>query len=590
MTTGTKAWFEFEKELSRRHSNATWIPLRSCISTRNGEHIDQVGFVDDGHFVGTVAFPDSSEEIAERVSWSDIGVSNSPRPYAFDDGNYKRCDEYQWNDGETVGHNFIFENVIPESGHTEWIIDPDIILAFGLQKVGNDWIRPKEDFCTVIREQFDTDGNPVLIEIRKEFLLDYLSARQLNLKISEYRQRVINFPNLVSAPYPEEKHLEEDREGARFSLLVRSLKDVFGGSAAIFKVWRTDFDHEEDSPYLSDPNDQNTEGESFQKDIDSNDGYRVEGEFWRDEVIQRSGVSERIRGDKSPHPIHFIVNTSGDKETIENLDNEDVGKWLFFDYRVVNDLLSRRGYSLKWYTDETGSILKRGDRGTHFGINKNDLINIYAFDIYLRPSWEQKVWSRYNVTPEGGISEELAASQVRATPASTMAPERKFIEITEAIAHLFEKTFKKKMYNESIDRNQLNATIHRFRAIDDASLYQLAKDISRSFMDSFNIDSLRTAARTDDTNLGSIKLLQKIAENYVGYETARKITAPLVGTYDLRLADAHPTSSKIEESFQLIGIDGNSSHLRRAYQLIDGFTYGVWQIGEILAETHKSKS
>ena len=38
-------------------------------------------------------------------------------------------------------------------------------------------------------------------------------------------------------------------------------------------------------------------------------------------------------------------------------------------------------------------------------------------------------------------------------------------------------------------------------------------------------------------------------------DLARKITAPLVGIYELRLADAHLPSSKIDDAFALLDLD-----------------------------------
>ena len=45
---------------------------------------------------------------------------------------------------------------------------------------------------------------------------------------------------------------------------------------------------------------------------------------------------------------------------------------------------------------------------------------------------QQQIWAGFNIAPEGGISKELHASQVKAEPAPTLAPEA-FIErvITE---------------------------------------------------------------------------------------------------------------------------------------------------------------
>ena len=71
----------------------------------------------------------------------------------------------------------------------------------------------------------------------------------------------------------------------------------------------------------------------------------------------------------------------------------------------MNELLSHRGFSLKWYTAETGAIKSTSGYSTHFGINASDLITVYAYDIAKLPAWEQFLWAASNVAPEGKVSE-----------------------------------------------------------------------------------------------------------------------------------------------------------------------------------------
>ena len=74
--------------------------------------------------------------------------------------------------------------------------------------------------------------------------------------------------------------------------------------------------------------------------------------------------------------------------------------------------------------------------------------------------------------------------------------------------------------------------------------------------------SLSTHSKKD--NLGSNKLLQDVLSQKVGNDTARKIFGPIVGAYDMRVGDAHPTSSKIGEALKLAGINNEDSFLSHA--------------------------
>lgn len=73
-----------------------------------------------------------------------------------------------------------------------WILNPDLVVTLRLIKEGNNWTRLGENFASVVREIVDEKGEFRLIEIKREFLMDYLAARILSLRLSYYRQRVEN--------------------------------------------------------------------------------------------------------------------------------------------------------------------------------------------------------------------------------------------------------------------------------------------------------------------------------------------------------------------------------------------------------------
>ncbi|MCL5460183.1 hypothetical protein M3M33_16215, partial [Loigolactobacillus coryniformis] len=81
---------------------------------------------------------------------------------------------------------------------------------------------------------FDEKSEHHLIEIKREFLLDYLAARNLSLRLSYYRQRVENISLLEDSEYANLKGHKEERDGGRFELLIRTINDVFGGGWAMF--------------------------------------------------------------------------------------------------------------------------------------------------------------------------------------------------------------------------------------------------------------------------------------------------------------------------------------------------------------------
>ena len=578
----TKDWILQTKETRRKFANSTWIPLRSICESEKGD-VKNIGYISESFGCNSLAFPLEHKDLAETLDWSNIGIRLEVKPCVFDSGHYKTIDQYEWNEKEPVGVHLTPDHPQPVIGGRKWIINPDLIVALRLIKEKNSWVRPEEDFVEVIRESFDDEGNHVQIEIKKEFLIDYLAVRNLSLRLTYYRQRVENVEEVESSEYAGLESYQEERDQGQFELRVNSLNDVYGGGWASFRVWRTDVDEEDDAPVMGPETNENTESESSQGIRDDYRGVRVEGEFWRNEWIEHQGISTRIRYDKDSNLPTFIVETDGARMPSAELDNEDIRRWLFFRSGIVNELLQHRGFSLEWYTAETGCIRSTSGYHTHFGINGADLITVYAYDVAKLPSWEQRIWAAHNVVPEGKVSSELLASQVRVQPASTHAVEDLLFKVMRMLEVSFKQKFNVDLFSHDINDSELLRQISRFASTDRTSLLRLAKDLVRVFTDRLNVKALRELSNHKDKNkLGSNKLLQDIVAQKIGEDNAYKIFSVIVGVYEMRLGDAHPTGSKIEEAIKLAGIDENQSFLRQGEQLISNFGQTIWYIGSIL--------
>ncbi|MCL7489397.1 MAG: hypothetical protein M8357_14620 [Desulfobulbaceae bacterium] len=535
-------WILQKKETRRAFSNATWVPLRASINDEKGE-IKNIGYVSEYFGCGSVAFPPEHLEAAEKLSWSSIGIGHSAQPHAYEDGYYSSIEQYQYNDKEPIGIHLVFEHPQPVVGGRQWILNPDLVVALHLIKERTTWVRPEENFVEVAREVIDEKGEQQMIEIKREFLLDYLAARNLSLRLSYYRQRVENVVTLESSKYTNLENHQEQRDGGRFELLIRSLDDVFGGSWALFRTWRTDVDEDEDAPIMGPESDDNTDYESSQGHRSGYEGTRVEGEFWRDEWIEHQGQSRRVRGDADTNLPQFIVETDGTRMASTDLNNEDIGRWLWFRSSIVNELLALRGFSLKWYTAETGGIQSTSGYSTHFGINTSDLITVYAYDVARLAAWEQHIWSAHNVVPDGKVSIELLASQVKAQPASTHAVEELLFKVMDMIEDGFHREFNVSIFSHAIDYHAAIKQISRFASKDQTSLLRLAKELVRVFSDRLNVGELRKlSTHPNKEKLGSNKLLEDVLAQKVEADKARRIFGPIVGAYDMRVGDAHPTS------------------------------------------------
>ena len=575
-------WILHKKETRRACSSATWVPLRASCNDEQGE-VRDIGYVSEFFGCGSVAFPPEHRDVAERLGWSDIGIGCSVRPYAYKDGYYSSIEQYQHNDKEPIGVHLVFEHPQPVVGGRLWILNPDLVVALHLIKDGTNWVRPEENFVVVAREVLEEKGDHRLIEIKREFLLDYLAARNLSLRLSYYRQRVENVASLEGSEYANLEDRKEQRDGGRFELLIRSLEDVYGGSWASFRVWRTDVDEDEDAPVMGSESDDNTDYETSQGHRSGYEGVQVEGEFWRDEWIEHQGQSVRVRGDADKTLPQFIVETNGMRMVSADLDNEDIGRWLWFRSSVVNELLGLRGFSLGWYTAETGGIRSTSGYVTHFGINYSDLITVYAYDIARLDAWEQHIWAAHNVVPDGKVSVELLAAQVKTRPASTHAVEELLFKSMRMLEAGFHQEFHIPLFTHDINDAAIMQHVSRFASKDQASLLRLAKELVRVFSDRIDVRELRKlSTHAEKKNLASNKLLQDVLAQKAGVDKARKVFGAIVGAYDMRVGDAHPTSSNIGDALKLAGIDENKSFLRQGEQLISNFGQSIWWIGKLL--------
>jgi hypothetical protein len=172
---------------------------------------------------------------------------------------------------------------------------------------------------------------------------------------------------------------------------------------------------------------------------------------------------------------------------------------------------------------------------------------------------------------------------VKAQPADTNAVEEMLFKCMRLLEADFRKTFSVSLFSHEIDDATSLQLVSRFSSKDQASLLRLAKELVRIFSDRLDVRSLRKLSnRPDREKLGSIKLLENILAQKAGETRAREVFAAIAGAYDMRLGDAHPTSSKIDEALKLAGIDTSASYLRQGEQLIRNFGYAVWYTGRLL--------
>ena len=571
-------WFEMPDIRRRIFNKSVWIPLRAALNNESNGKYGYEGYKEDFFGSGSIAVPTKDLESVKKLGWTDIGISHQHSGY-IEDGAYIQADIYKDYSSEFEGVHLVLEQMSHDDEPQIWHLNQDLVLTLGLKREENSWVCPQDGYTEVARLRMD-GSKPILLEIKAQYLKDYLCAREMSLYMTHYFSRDIitddaSFINWNDGNSTDEN--KSDRWEGRV-IPIHEGGNPFGEKMAVFHVERTDVEETDDVPDISGiPTDENTKGDSWEKEFEGRKLYRVLGALWRNEVVEPGKQSPKVRGDKVESTAYFIIDAEGSK--ICGRDLIDAGKWLWFKPEVIMALSHRRGGKLSFYTQQTGAVACSHGNGVHFGVNELGYVNVYAKDVGLLPDWQQQIWAGYNITPEGGVSAELLASQVRAKPADTQAPEEFLLRAIEEVNMLSLSKLGIKIFREHEAIPDLITRTHRFRAIDEASLYSLAKDLARLIADNLDADAMQTIVLPPKkTKWGSLKSLENLLASKYDREFIRKMIAALVGVYELRHADAHLPSSKNEDAFKLINIDKSQPFVHQGCQMLHQVVSSIYGV------------
>jgi hypothetical protein len=558
-------WFEMPEIRKRRFDSAVWIPLRANQQQTEMGKRGYLGYKSEIFAVGSLAIPLRKRDAAANLGWRDLGLIHDHGGHLIH-GRYVAADEC----GERELKGAV-PLVMSQRGNSAepptWHIHPDFVTTLGLKREGNVWVAMNEDYIEVIRLRLDEDKRPELLEVRAEYLKDYLCARRMALRISWYREReeVMEAEPDFKWPKPDGTYKDGERWEGRIDAIHEG-GEWFGSSMAVMHLTRPNLDFDEDVPQIGISDE--TASSSFTRRVsDKRKLYRVVGEVWRNEWVEPGARSTRIRGDEPQLPISFVVDAAGKMRPAKNLVGS--GRWLWFKPDIIPALTDRRGGSLEWYTRETGGVKGSPDYKIHFGINSLGLVNVYAKDVAYFPEWLQRVWAGFNVTPEGKVSAELFSAQGQGIPARTQAPEAFLPVEIERLNEAFTKHFGMALFRPLADSEQAFKPCHRFKALSASGLYGLAKDLVRVVVEHIDTAALhQIVAPPEKEKWGSLKSLEKALSTVTGDKWAHAALGPLHGIYNLRLADAHVAGKDLEEAYALAHVDNTLPFVMQGRDLL----------------------
>lgn len=570
-------------DLKRRDiQRDSWVPLCRYESTSNDIPYGHLGH--EKEFLGAVAvmFPSEARDEALKCDWSSISPNMGHRPWV-EEGEFFSTGTYiSYRNDLGNGSYPVLQLSYDGLEMPEWMLDQDLVTGLGLRKEGDIWVCPEDAYIDVARLDRNAKGEPACLRIRTQYLRDFLCATACGLLVSTFQSRDEIAADDPGFGWSGEDVVNDDRNW-RWLGITQAIHEggfPYGETMAVFHSARTSVDPEEDVPTFPQIGEDSFESSSSKKRHTGKKLYRISGEMWRNHWVEPGASSVLLRDYEIDSDVEFLTDASGNKLAGKAL--HDHRGWIWFTPSVVMSMLSRRGGVLSWYTEETGRLGSSSVHAVHFGVNELGLINVLAKDIALMPALHQKMWAAHNVLPDGGISKELYMSQMRAEPASTKAPEELLPSALQHLRRVSDGLLGRCILKSHADEPTLLRQVHRFRGDSQAGLFALAKDLTKLAVEQLDQDALR-AFVADNKGIASIKLLERFIVS-LGFN-GRKLTAPLVGVYELRQGDAHLSASDISESFSLLDLTDDGDYQAMAKSMIDQVACAIGITGDLIIKS-----
>lgn len=453
----------------------------------------------------------SYDHLSLRAGWH--GINDG-----FDFGDYAKIgdiDVYAW----------CIISKDPISGSIIIDLRQDFKLYHLLKIKGNNEYYHPLDSITVAETGIDSHYiyNPTpKVRVHRDYLRDYLAARGMGLLVSIVADRFANINNNCKL---------------NLKRMENKLIDDY--------TWLTIIIHEPDP------------GKNF---------HLVRSILRRNIVIE---PYEKPKIERSPWPYYgdllntdenpkFIINSEGYKA---QLTDNQCPLYLYFKPEVLLKYLRTPGYGVFFHMRNWGVVSFPSEGNSiDVGVNSKGLVNAFAPDIAKRNTAEQAYWASYSSIPSGEICEELFQTRMQCNPPHSPGVIDLILEVRNDLDQAFQEKFFCKAYDE-FDPEYLQKCKISVGPItnDFTEIFELAKILYKWLIESISIESLRRSinGKIDyGQEWKQIKLFEEILKiNEIDELSAKSFTNCLRGLNELRIADAHISSTKLEKAFTLLGIN-----------------------------------
>lgn len=538
-----KDWLLLNDIRNDRFDKHTWITILAYIPQNNSIDLGNEGYTQQYDCVKSVMVKTSMLKHLNELPLSSIWQSGNHQPSAYK-GNYTTLESFNDYHSNITGEYLAFERIHPYSRDHDIQISNDLIFALDLFKIGNFYCNPHEDNDKVIIiNNLPNDG--YIVQVKREYLLDYLSARNMHLIIDRYYERQFDtkdsyFDNNV---FDSGNYFSYE---LRFSPILADGNSP-GTSTMVMKAAYKDAKYDSDVPIFTRGENIEVESKEIKHDGESINHYFAE--FRKYYILMNDKTSIRVRWDKTKITEKFFVDNTNRKVLSEKL-MEKI-QYLWFKPDIMKLLQSGSYCSLEWYTKNTGRI-GNIENSVWFGVNGIGLINVFAKDIVELSDYYRSKWAAFNCAPNGGVSSELLMSQIEANPARTIAAEKLLKIAVNEFEVVMNEKLNGKIFKDVSDIDKLAKLINRFQSVSKDDCFTLCKNINRFIIERFDIGLLTSHTTEMPKGTGSLKRLEKLLNSLDS--TGSVLISPLFVIYDIRIIDSHNIGGDVDANFLRLGV------------------------------------
>lgn len=164
----------------------------------------------------------------------------------------------------------------------QWHLHQDFVIAMRLKREGNVWLAINEGYAEVAKIFHKQDGSPSRLEVKAEFLKDYLCARKMVLFVTSFRQREVVTESADQISWPNDLP-STNEPNSRWKGMVREIHEggmPYGEKVAIFHMARTDVNNNDDIPTMEAlPSDDNVASSHWERTFSGAKLFHISGEL-----------------------------------------------------------------------------------------------------------------------------------------------------------------------------------------------------------------------------------------------------------------------------------------------------------------------